>query len=289
MSWLWITLVSAFSLASADAATKGLLRDCTTAELVLVRFGVAGLLLTPFVLVQPWPSLPLPFWGWVGALVPLELLAMYLYMRAISTSPLALTLPYQAFTPVFVAGIGYLVLGERISPRGLAGVALVALGAYLLNVDQLRGGGRSRALAPLRAIWREPGSRMMLGAAGLYALTSVMGKAALRYAPPTFFGPFYFMLLGGITLAAALAGPGRARVLVRRPGGSLVVGVLMAAMVVSHFVAVARVDVAYMIAVKRTSLLFGILYGAILFREGGLRRHLGAGVLMVAGVALIAV
>ncbi|HYW92263.1 MAG TPA: DMT family transporter [Gammaproteobacteria bacterium] len=287
MSWLWITLVSAFSLASADAATKGLLRDCTTAELVLVRFGVAGLLLTPVVLVQPWPVLPLPFWGWVGALVPLELVAMYLYMRAISTSPLALTLPYQALTPVFVAGVGYLILGERISPRGLAGVALVALGAYLLNVDQLRGAGRS-PLAPLRAIWREPGSRMMLGAAGLYALTSVMGKAALRYAPATFFGPFYFMLLGGITLTAALAGPGHARVLLRRPGGSLVVGLLMAAMVVSHFVAMARVEVAYMIAVKRTSLLFGILYGAILFREGGLRRHLAAGILMIAGVALIA-
>jgi drug/metabolite transporter (DMT)-like permease len=43
-----------------------------------------------------------------------------------------------------------------------------------------------------------------------------------------------------------------------------------------------------MISVKRTSLLFGIVYGALLFGEEGLRRNLLAGSLMVGGVALIA-
>ena len=45
--------------------------------------------------------------------------------------------------------------------------------------------------------------------------------------------------------------------------------------------------VAYMIAVKRTSLLFGILYGALWFGERGLARHLVAGVFMLGGIALI--
>jgi drug/metabolite transporter (DMT)-like permease len=58
-------------------------------------------------------------------------------------------------------------------------------------------------------------------------------------------------------------------------------------MVVAHFYAIAHVAVAYMIAVKRTSLLFGILYGAWLFGETGLKRNLAAGTLMIAGVALI--
>jgi hypothetical protein len=51
--------------------------------------------------------------------------------------------------------------------------------------------------------------------------------------------------------------------------------------------ALQQVEVAYMIAVKRTSLLFGILYGALLFREPGLRTRLPAGVLMLIGVATI--
>ena len=48
------------------------------------------------------------------------------------------------------------------------------------------------------------------------------------------------------------------------------------------------VEVAYMIAVKRTSLLFGIVYGALLFHETHATRHFIAGVLMVMGVLLIA-
>jgi drug/metabolite transporter (DMT)-like permease len=61
----------------------------------------------------------------------------------------------------------------------------------------------------------------------------------------------------------------------------------MAVMVVTHFMALAQVEAAYMIAAKRTSLLFGMLYGAMLFGERHLGRHLLAGALMVAGVATI--
>jgi drug/metabolite transporter (DMT)-like permease len=68
----------------------------------------------------------------------------------------------------------------------------------------------------------------------------------------------------------------------------LLVGVFMAGMVLAHFYAIEHVEVAYMIAVKRTSLLFGMLYGAWLFGETGLARNLVAALLMVAGVYLIA-
>jgi drug/metabolite transporter (DMT)-like permease len=59
-------------------------------------------------------------------------------------------------------------------------------------------------------------------------------------------------------------------------------------MIYTHFLALQRVEVAYMISVKRTSLLFGILYGALVFREPGLANHLPAAALMLAGVALMA-
>jgi uncharacterized membrane protein len=59
-------------------------------------------------------------------------------------------------------------------------------------------------------------------------------------------------------------------------------------MVVAHFYAIGQVEAAYMIATKRTSLLFGILYGAWLFKEQGLSKNMAAGGLMVAGVYLIA-
>jgi drug/metabolite transporter (DMT)-like permease len=289
MDWLPLTLLSAFSLATADAATKRYLSHYSAQELVMVRFALTGALLAPALWVTPWPHLPLAFWGWVGALVPLEILAMALYMQAIRTSPLARTLPYLAFTPVFSALTGYLMLGEQVSAQGFGGIALVSAGAYLLNVHRAFDNGGRSPLMPLRAILQERGPRLMLMVAALYSLTSVMGKGAMQYAPPRFFGPFYFALLGvAALLTFGLREPSSVKALWRRPGANLAVGLAMAVMAFTHFIAIQRVEVAYMIAIKRTSLLFGILYGAALFGEERLTQHLAAGALMVAGIFLIA-
>ena len=289
MPWLYLTLFSAFSLASADAVTKSYLSHYPAGELVLVRFGVTAILLLPLLLMQPWPAMPAPFWGWVAALLPFEILAMWLYMKAIRQSPLTLTLPYLAFTPVFNTVTGYVLLGETVTMQGFSGIALVVCGAWLLNIDAMNNGSQRDVLAPFRAIASEPGSRLMLAVAALYSLTSVMGKGALQYVPAGFFGPFYFVLLGviaSIVFARREARPWQ--VLARHPWAHLGVGLFMGLMVLTHFLAIQHVEVAYMIAVKRTSLLFGMLYGAWLFREGGLGKNLVAGVIMLAGVYLIA-
>jgi drug/metabolite transporter (DMT)-like permease len=302
MDWFLLALVSAAALASADTATKAWLGDYSAAEISVVRFSVCGLMLAPLLIGMPssW-TLPAPFWGWLAAMIPLEIAAMLLYMAAIRDHPLSLTLPYMAFTPVFVLGIAFWLLGERPSPQGAVGVVLVVAGAWLLNVRHARLKDVQSWATPLTAIFWEPGSRMMLLVALIYAFTATMGKAVLDYLPPEWFGPFYFAVLGllmpliwALPMArrAAVGSDGSAptlsiRKLFRRPRAVLTVAALNAVMAYAHFLAIARVEVAYMIAVKRTSLLFGILYGALVFGETGLRSHLAAGALMVAGVIVI--
>ena len=289
MTWLPLALLCAFSLATADALTKRYLRECTALDLVVIRFGVTGFLLMPLWLLNPLPPVPAAFWGWVAAALPLEVLAMLLYMRAIRDNPLALTLPYLAFTPVFATLTGFLLLGERVSWRGMSGILLVVAGAYMLNLERSAITDPRAWLRPLRAILNATGARLMLAVAFIYSVTSVLGKGALQYVSPMVFGPFYIVVLGVVTVAAlAVRSPDSVRVLWRRPGANLVIGLMMGVMLVTHFLAVAEVEVAYMIAVKRTSMIFGILYGALLFREHGVGRHLAAGSLMVVGAALIA-
>lgn len=289
MNWLTLTLLSAFTLATADMLSKRYLAHYKPGELVLVRFGVAGVLLLPLLVLQPWPELSVEFWGWIIILMPLEISAMWLYMRAIRESPLSHTLPYLAFTPVIIILTGYIFLGEQVSLAGAAGILLVVCGAWLLNLEAAHGGGW-KVLAPFRVIVRERGSRLMLMAAVIYSLTSVLGKAALLQVTPGFFGPFYFVILGiTTTLVFASRDVSSWRALGRHPWAHLAVGGCMAVMVMTHFYAIEHIEVAYMIAVKRTSLLFGMLYGAWLFRETGLKKNLAAGSLMVLGVFLIMV
>ena len=288
MHWISLTLLSAFFLATADTLSKRYLSHYRPGELVLVRFGVAGMLLLPLLLWEPWPSLPPVFWGWMAVAMPLELLAMWLYMQAIRSSPLSLTLPYLAFTPAFNTLTAYLVLGETITLSGFSGILLIVFGAWLLNLQATQNASGLNILAPFRAITRERGSRLMLMVAALYSLTSVTGKGALLHATPAFFGPFYFVALGATSLLLfASRDVSTWRALGRHPWAHLAIGVCMGAMVVTHFYAIEHIEVAYMIAVKRTSLLFGLLYGAWLFKETGLLKNLVAGMLMVLGVFLI--
>ena len=128
----------------------------------------------------------------------------------------------------------------------------------------------------------------MLSVAAIYSVTSVAGKGAMQYATPQSFGPFYYVLIGFVmVIVTVFFQPAKLKVLTRRPVHTLFIGVLMVIMVVSHFLALALIEVAYMISVKRTSMLFGILLGALLFKERHLGQHFMAGALMVSGVGLI--
>ena len=288
MSWFPLTLLCALSLATADAVTKRYLSDYTSIELIVTRLSVTALILAPAFIVLPLPEFPTQFWGWLLLLVPLEILAMLLYMRAIRDSPLSLTLPYLAFTPVFTLIFGFLFLGEIVSVTGIVGINLIMIGAYLLNIEQLYTDKECDPFAPLRAIARNSGSRLMLAVALIYSVTSVAGKGALQYVPASFFGVFYFSMLGAIVLIGFLSvRPTQLRLLWRRPLVHLSVGALMAVMVITHFLAISQIEVAYMIAVKRTSLIFGILYGVFLFNEKQAGFKLIAGFIMVAGVSLL--
>ena len=164
------------------------------------------------------------------------------------------------------------------------GVLLVTLGAYRLNTDVHTAG----LLGPLRFLFNETGPRLMLIVAFIFGLSASFGKGALRFMPAEQFGPFYAMLLGGVVCIVIFVKKRSVfRIIHRRPVPSMLVSGTMSLMVLSHFLAIQLVEVPYMIAVKRMSVIFALLLGAWLFHEGNLRNNLMACTIMIAGVALV--
>lgn len=284
MDWLFLALLAAFSLASADALTKKHLGSLSAYEMGITRLAYTMPWLVLALLFIPRPALDSTFFLAFAAALPLEVLAFLCYMRAIKVSPLSLTLPFLAFTPAFIILTGRLVLGEAVSPAGAAGILLIVAGAYFLNLSRARAG----LLEPFRAVFREPGSALMLLVSFLYSLTSTLGKLAVLHSSPWFFGVSYYLVFGLLMLSfLPLVRGARAGALLEKPGAGLVVGLCMAVMVLSHMLAISLTEAAYMIAVKRTSLLFGVLYGAWLFKEKNIAERLSGAVIMVMGVFLI--
>ena len=93
---------------------------------------------------------------------------------------------------------------------GLLGILLVVAGSWLLNFDATGRLSVASLFAPLKAIVINPGSRLMLMTATIYAVTSVGGKAAMQWMPAEQFGAFYFAVLGAlVVLLAAIVGVGQ--------------------------------------------------------------------------------
>jgi len=284
VDWLFLAVLAAFSLATADALTKKHFSRLSAYEMGITRLTYTLPWLVIALFFIPWPCLDRTFFLAFGAALPLEVLAFLCYMRAIKISPLSLTLPFLAFTPVFIILTGRLILGETVTGLGIAGILCIVAGAYSLNLSQARTG----VLEPFRAIFREPGSVLMLLVSFIYSITSTLGKLAVLHSNPYFFGVSYYMLLALLMLSfLSLAKNARAENLLKNPRAGLMVGAFMAIMVISHMLAISLVEAAYMIAVKRTSLLFGVLYGAWLFREAKITERLAGALIMMVGVLII--
>jgi drug/metabolite transporter (DMT)-like permease len=216
--------------------------------------------------------------------LPLEIAAMILYVKALKVSPISMTVPFLALTPVFLIATSYVFLGERVSIYGAIGIILMAVGSYALNIHKVR----HDLLEPVKAVFKEKGSVMMIMVAFIFSITSSLGKMAIEHSSPVFFGSFYFILV--LVCFTPIA--------YKKSGGNLTIkkedlkplafiGLTFSLMIIFHMMAISMTKAAYMIAIKRTSLLFSICYGYFLFKEEKIAEKAIGGVIMLAGFIFI--
>lgn len=140
-------------------------------------------------------------------------------MRSLRVSPISLTLPFLAFTPAFMILTGALILCEHMKAAGTAGIMLIISVSYTLYLPSLRYG----LTEPIRAMFREQGSMLMLLVVFIYSITSVLGKLAIQHSNPTFFASFYFVVHGlfATCVLSLIFGTNPVEVLRKRPKGDL--------------------------------------------------------------------
>src|SRR3989339_25421 len=199
--WLAFGLGAALGDSGADVLTKRYFTQLPPYGMALVRLLGAVPFLALVALSLSQPELTRPFWFIVAAMLPLEVLATLLYMRALRLCHLSLCVPFLAFTPVFLIFTGWVVLGERLNRWGVAGTVMIALGCYVLGLGA-DGQRRTGGLAPLKALAKEPGARLMLMVAAIYSLTASLYKSAILHSGALFFGTLYPLAVAGLMVSA---------------------------------------------------------------------------------------
>jgi len=287
MSWFIYALVCALSLATADALSKKALDDNTDPYIVAwARTGYAAPFIAVIIPFIDIPELDSVFFVITFLAIPLDIIAVLLYIRAIKVSPLSLTLPFLSLTPIFLIVTSYIILGEKPDKFGFIGIILVVIGAYLLNVHTISQG----FLAPFRAIAEEKGSVLMIIVAFIFSIGICLGKIAIQHSSTEFFCVVYILLLSlFLFIIVSFKCKHFLSKSISRPVPFIFIGMLIAIMIITHLKAISLIEVSYMVSVKRLSILFGVLYGVMFFKETNIKeRFLGATV-MVSGIILISI
>ncbi len=241
--------------------------------------------------------LPIPFFlaasippqGWALILLSSVFEACYFISiaKAYRGSDLSIVYPLARGTaPGLLLIWSAAILREPVRLGGAAGIGLIALGLYIVNLPRLGAWGE-----PLRAL-RNPGPRWALLAGLSTSLYTVIDKVGIGYVPPLLYvylavcvttlwlTPITWREVGWQGLRSELRSS--------RLGTVLAGFFTLAAYGIVLIAMQMGTPAAYAGAVREVSVVLGAAYGVLVLKEGGTRIRILGAALVAAGVALIA-
>ena len=305
MLWIFLALLGAITNAGYFIIIKRYIATLDPKVLTGVGFTCGGLLLLAFSAIRGIPVIGQDLYSAVAVTAVLNIVSLALIFKALSSTDLSLSIPMLSFTPVILIGTSYLLLDEIPSVAGVAGICIIVIGSYVLNISS----SDEHFLDPVRSMLRNRGSWYILIVAFLFAVSINFDKIAMLNSDP-FFGMALTVIVIGVAfvLMAAytliLSGP----YLRKMPAGkgfrapdavfpafplrkylplTILIGTFVAIEAASINVAYTLQIVPYVIAIKRLSIIFVVLYGTLVFSEHETGKRLMGAALMVAGAVII--
>ncbi len=278
MIWFFLSLAAALSIAARDVSIKSY-KDLQPREIaVLELFWALPALIIGCVFVET-PPLDQTFWWTFILSIPINIMAYVLYLNAIKISPISLSVPFLAFTPIFMILTGFWVLGETINLWGGFGTGLIVIGSYILHFKK----NQLNFSAPFSAFIHEKGSWYMLIVAVLFAFAAVIGKKAILHSSPLFFSYSFFLVFNVLILMGLFVrGKNNWQKIIRNSPKGLWLGSLLMIHISFHGLAISISTAVYMVAVKRSSILFSVLLSWLILKERDIHyRGLGTLIMFV--------
>lgn len=226
------------------------------------------------------------FWHAAIATALINVIALPLLLKAYKWGELSAVFPMLLLTPVFMVGTSYVILGETITLRGIVGMLITLVGLFLI--------ARSSVNHAQQALSDNNRKGMLLGllVAFLFSISANFDKLAALHSD-RIAGPALVMALlsvGLFPLQFSQTGRRGWRA-VRRDHFHLLFPMLMGLVLVFDMIvfysAISLGPASYTILLKRTSIVFGVLWGYFFFKERHLAGKLLGTLIALGGLALI--
>lgn len=291
--WFNLAIISAVSKALSQALTKKLLRSYGVLEISTFSQLAATLIIFPLWFIPGLIHIPstLEFQKAAWISITLNIITIIPLVEAIRRSDLSYALPFLGLTPVFSIVSAWLIRGEQVSALGVLGVVIVFVGALGIDVksmkDWLMLGGKR--------VFKDKGVWIVSSVAFIYSISSVYDKVATLASDPLSFVWYSAVCRAAILVVtfyvwrkASYQGD------MQRPEGLLnpallfvSIGIAFNIESLSQMFALQTGAVAYVLAVKRLSILATSLTGILVFNERFTWSRFVGAFVMVAGATVI--
>ncbi len=283
MLWFVLSLFTALFESSKDLLSK---RALNRMDVYVVAFSFrffALPFLLPLLLFVSW-SHDAVFLYALFATTLCNVVTTILYMKAIQASPLSVTIPMVTFTPAFLLLTSPVILGEFPGFFGIAGVLLIVIGSYMLNVKDREKG----LFEPFRALLRERGPVLMLMVAFIWSISANLDKIAIIHSNPIFFVVSAYTLLSIFLFPLAFRRLDMSQLRTRKGLIYLVpIGFFAALMSIAQMIAFSMAAVAYVVAIKRMSSVFTAAGGHFFFGEARVKERILGISIMILGALFV--
>lgn len=284
MLWLPFSLLNAFFESVSNALGK---KGSETIDILSVawsqRFFALFILIPLVIITHSFRPVNETFWVALIATSALNTITSVLFVKAIKNSPLSLTLPIVTLTPLFLLISSPFIVGEFPKPLGVIGIISTVIGSYILNLSKKVYG----PFEPILSIVKEEGSRLMLVVAIIWSITSNIDKIAVKNSNPLMFSlASTFVILLFLTVVLQIKKTSF-NTIFRNSKILAPIGFASGLSTVFQMIAISITIVPNVITVKRTSVIFGTIWGKLFFKEENIKERLVGVVIMVIGVVLI--
>ena len=206
--------------------------------------------------------------------------------RAYHSGDLSLNYPLTQTSMIYVPLWGVMLLGERLSRIGLLGILVVLMGGYLL---QMRRVTMRELLRPFGSLV-EPSVQAALAAGFVYSLGAIVDKIGVTTYPSLYFTFLLVVSMLALMTINVLRPCHRSQIISEwRDNRRLILtgGPLMMASFISFRYGLALAPMSYAIPVRQSSIVAGVLIGALILGETCGRIRFIASLLILSGICLV--
>lgn len=232
--------------------------------------------------IYRFPHLSQGFWSAIIITSILNFIATPIMLKAYETGEFSSVYSMILLTPVFLLLTSFIFLGERPTIFGATGVMLTIIGLGIIETNTKKEGERFH-------LFRGTGLGVIV--ALIYSISTNFDKLSAQHSDAFFapaVGAAILALFNGIYLIARKKDKiGSDKLTISNFLFLIPMGLLWALVQVLHNAALLHGLVSYTIAIKRTGILFGVVWGWLFFREKGIGKKLLGAAVAVGGVVLI--